>query len=343
MKSRNLTILFLITFLAVVASFMLAHKQTSQEDMSLNSGVEFADELQKNSEKINSIIVKIKDKTLNIKYDGSKWLLHGQDFAYPLDSRKVLDIVTNTANLKILEKKTSSPDRFERIGVQDPAKNTDSVSYSFITADGKEIFSMIVGKPRFEGKNNGTEFYARRNGNNQSWLVSGTYNVEKYFESWINNTIFNLKKDRIQKISVNFNSGETDYNIFKTLPGEKFYSISYSGPKPLKSQYILDTVAESLSKIKLIDVRPEKELEFEKNHVVNTRFDTFDGITVSVDSYKEGGDLWIRMSASSDNPSDEADKINSLAKGWAFKVIGNETEYMYMKLEGLLAEEEEKK
>ena len=95
------------------------------------------------------------------------WVVENRD-GYEADYAMVRSLFTNLAEAKLIEAKTSNPDNYSRLGVEDIEEaNAQGVQFS-IEGLGDPV-KIVAGNPGTVGKNSQ---YVRRVGEKQGWLIN---------------------------------------------------------------------------------------------------------------------------------------------------------------------------
>src|SRR5690606_10542242 len=100
-------------------------------------------------------------------------------------------LIAGLADMRYVERKTSIPERFHRLGLEDiDAELSDSAHLRVLDGNGESLADVIVGRPSarfFGGHSSGT--YIREPGTNNTWLVSGVTNVQTRLVPWLARSI----------------------------------------------------------------------------------------------------------------------------------------------------------
>ncbi len=136
---------------------------------------------------------------------------------YPADVAKLRKLLLALGEARIVEQKTSNPANFPVIGVEDPAQPGATGAEITVTAqDGKH--AVIVGKPIGEGN------FARRSGENTSYVVEPAITFETEPRYWIETRLIDVPAASIQSIEVKPASG-AGYVIRRLKPNEDGFGL----------------------------------------------------------------------------------------------------------------------
>jgi hypothetical protein len=114
---------------------------------------------------------------------------------YAADTTKLRKLLLALTDAKIVEQKTSNPASFPMIGVEDPTKpGAGGIQIEYTDKSGTH--SVIIGKSA------GTGNFARRGGENTSYLVEPGVSVESEPRFWIDTKLIDIAASAIQSIAV---------------------------------------------------------------------------------------------------------------------------------------------
>ena len=237
-------------------------------------------------------------KTVNIFHGGDQpavsmagsdgtWTV-SQRNNYAADSGKIKGLLLALESAKLREEKTSNPDNYATLGVQDAGTR---LSLQGLSAP----IDLIVGKSDAGGHGN----YVRLKGDAKSWLINEQLDVPTDASGWLHRDIVSIGADRIQEAKVEVGS-EPHYSVFKEKRSDMNFDV-----KPLPKGRELNTVsapngiAQTLVNLQLDDVRPIIELSSAKS-AAQTTIQTFDGLSINVKGFEVDGKHWITIHAAFD-------------------------------------------
>jgi hypothetical protein len=245
------------------------------------------------------------DASYTLERNESGWGLSEMG-GYPVDEKRVERLLVTLAELEKLDPKTSKPDRYAELGVQDPAPEAESARVALAGSGGEELAALIVGKPR-EGRGPAA-FYARKPGDAQSWLVDGRIDVKNEGKDWLEKEILRVERDRVRSVEIVHPDGETVV-IAKDAPKDTDFAVrDVPAGKELKYPSIGNGVASALEWLSLEEVVPAGSVELGPSPTV-AKFTTFDGLVVTATTAEKDGKVYARFEAAYDasaRPADEA-------------------------------------
>jgi hypothetical protein len=279
MNTKHLSILAILTLMVVIAAVVLTQPKTTTTETT-----KFFPDLLSNLENVTEIKVTTKDDSATlIRNAEGQWGLK-EKHHYPVAADKIRNLLIGAADLTILEPKTSNPELYSKIGVEDvTAEGSNSAQVTFQTAEGKTVGSVIVGDDRI-AKVDSTrrEIYVRKPDDKQTWLTLGQLPLEKKTKNWLLDEIIHIENDDIRQLSLTQIDGEKTL-IFKNQPDDQDYQLAdLPENAKVKSTYTLKNMATTLSHLKLDDVTVASDVEFDDNAVNSAVFSSFDGLEVTM-------------------------------------------------------------
>ena len=122
---------------------------------------------------------------------------------YPVEEPKLRGLLTALTELRLTEPRTTDPQEFNRLGVEDPTADKAGTAnlLRVLDAKGEPIVSVIVGHRRMRTQGNvPEEVYVRKPGDNQSWLAEGSLQADADPQVWLNRAIINISRALITKV-----------------------------------------------------------------------------------------------------------------------------------------------
>jgi len=244
------------------------------------------------------------------------------------------------SDAKIREEKTSNPENYSIIGVEDPAKPGATGAQIELTAqDGKH--DVIVGKSAGEGN------FVRRAGEKTSYIVEPGISFEAEPRYWIDTHLLDVATDKIQSIESKPATG-TAYavrrmTVSEPKPADAKATATAPAGAPPASKFVLEgapsgrqpadpqTLAPSpttLSSLAAEDVAPAGDIDFSKPSVVTVTL--ADGSVLTLTGAVVGDKRWIQVAA----PKDVS--LNAKTQGRAFEIAPYRYDAIFRPLEQLL-------
>jgi hypothetical protein len=263
---------------------------------------------------------------------------------YPADVSKLQKLLLALADAKIVEEKTSNPANFPIIGVEEPtAAGATGAGLTLTAKDGKH--QIIVGKPVGEGD------FARRGGENSSYVVEPAIPLDTEARSWIEARLIDIPAAQVQSVELKLPPvpapasaaatpkaaasapSAASYAVRRLKPAEDNFSIDGvpAGRKALDARALAPSPT-MLSTLDVDDVAPVGSIDFSKPALATiTLADgnviTFTG-TVAADKH------WVQLSESKDAA------FNTKTQGRAFEIPSYRYDAIFRPLDQVLAPKE---
>jgi hypothetical protein len=266
---------------------------------------------------------------------------------YPADVPKLKKLLLALSDAKIREEKTSNPDSYAVIGVEDPSQPGASGTQIELTAqNGKH--AVIVGKSAGEGS------FIRRAGEKTSYIVEPAISVEAEPRYWIDTRLLDIPTDKIQSVESKPASGAA-YSVHRVPanpstanppaanPAPANPAPAGPSPAPAADKFVLDgvpsgrqaadsqTLAPSpahFSNLTVEDVVPAGDIDFSKPSTVTVTL--ADGSVITFTGAVIGDKRWIKVAA----PKDAV--LSAKANGRAFEMASYRYDGIFRPLELLL-------
>lgn len=270
--------------------------------------------------------------------DGSFSLVRGKSgewtapdkFGYPADDKKVRELIVTMRDMKLIEPKTTRPDRFARLDVEDvTGKGAKSRKVRLETASGEVLAEAIVGKNRYRLtglQDSGT--YIRLAKGKRAWLASGKLSVGKTLADWLDREVVNLASDSVGRVDIS-PQGAQAYSVERPNKDTPFQLEPVPDGRSVNKE-LIPPLASALAYVEFDDVKPRTDLALPAERH-RAKVTTFDGVEVSVEVAKVGKADWAVFSAryAGDPAADtdaakaareRAEKIDRRVRDWAYQI-----------------------
>lgn len=267
-------------------------------------------------------------------------------FDYQVDENDVRRLVIGISDMRYIERKTSRPDRFERLEVDDvDGINAESAYVRISGADGAVLAEAIIGRPsaRFiDGSSSGT--YIREPETNNVWLVSSLANVQTRLVPWLERTIVTVPANIVANVTLAGSEGSLELSR-ENAESEAFVLADAPEGRALNNRKVT-AISRSLADVSLEDVKPRADLILPDDAQTAT-VTTFDGLAVTVRLAKIDSKSWAVFEAAYvGNFADQSDaakaarlsvtEINKRVGEWVYWVPSATFENLTTKLEDVL-------
>jgi hypothetical protein len=315
---------------AVVAIVLIVVEQVSAESPSVG-GTPMFPALRDQIEDLQQVVIETNRYSLTLENRDGTWV--AADLGdYPIESDPLVQIISSLTDMTTVEPKTSNPDWYRYIQVDNPADVTDpsvtpGVHIMARAADGATLVDAIFGAPSSSigyARNGGT--FVRRTDEAQAWLVQGAIQVPTFQEDWFSQ-LLSIPGTDIARITillgdevvldaekVNFATGDYELTYLSDQIGPAGSTANDNGLRGV-AQGVVST---SFEAVRLADT-----VTF-ADDARTVRFVTSSGLQLDVRLGEADGDIWVTYQASAPEGSDavaEAQSINERADRWAFKLL----------------------
>ncbi len=257
-------------------------------------------------------------KTLVLDRKGDHWGVadHGD---YPAIATRVHGLLAALTELRLVERRTSDPAEFARLGLDDPSATAGSTLLRVLDAEGHPLAELLVGHQRVHaggagGEGDAAEVYVRRPVENQAWLATGRLDVDADAQSWVDRDIASIDHTQVKAVSVSH--GETHLDFAQE--GDKLVMKVPPDHPPLADSRVED-IGRALEFLSFADVQPADKMPGSPDG--DSTYTLADGVYLSVAVTKAGEDYWGRFDARGDGEAAaKAKSLHDRLNPWAYKL-----------------------
>ncbi len=312
---RGKTLLILLALVAVAAgALVLFDTSTAPVDGATQArlGQPVFPGLKDRLNDVTAISVSSAEGQIRVVRDGTEWHVAAKD-GYPANFDAVRRTLIATSDLVVLEARTTKPELFVKLGVEDPAAaGATSTLLTLQGADGAPVASLVVGKP---GPGHDT-LYVRRATENSSWLARGPLDVPREPNEWIDLHLPKLAINRVKSVTVTHADGDV-VTVAREKADDAIWAVQEMGEGMQPSSPTVGRVlAAALESVDFEDVRAAATAPLTGDDQAVTVFTTFDGLQLTATSAVADGKTWFTMAASKlDMPSEPAPDTDAASSG----------------------------
>ena len=362
MKRNSLIVLAIVAAVVIVLASLAVRQRTFETKPSAGGGLMYGELLGKVNS-VASIRVNNGSEIFTISRGAQGWGI-AEKSHYPVKYDLVKKMIMGVAELDLVGAKTKDPSRHGALGLNVPeAEEGGSVGLVLLDDSGETLASLLVGRTERAG---GARRYVRRPDENQTWLSSGGIDPDRKPLDWTDMILTQIRHDRIRKVE--FMHPDGDQAVLERMDQSGF-NFTYLGiPEGMRTvtPTQLNSVAGALAFLNMKDVRLAKELDFGPTKASIAKFETWDGIVITVSTIDVDDNKWARFDAqfdeslvventppadSSVNESDEeaeevedphatfreeAATISARTQGWAYVLDDNKMEQLRRRNEDLI-------
>jgi hypothetical protein len=363
MSRRRLVVLMIAALIAISGALYLSAQRNLPRDV---HGTLLWPALAGELDSVTSLSV-LKGGTtpsVTVHKQGQDWTV-AERANYPADVPKLRKLLLALSDTKIREEKTSNPDNYSIIGVEDPTKpGATGAQIELAAKDGKH--GIIVGKSESGGN------FVRRAGESTSYVVEPAISFEAEPRYWIDTRLLDIATDKIQSIEFKPVTGPV-YSLHRVVePSKKAADakatdtkakdakakdakaadVKMAGapaatppptPTPPATKFVLEGVPSGrqaadaqtlapppnfLSSLADEDVSQVGDVDFSKPMIVTVTLT--DGSVITLTGTAVGDKRWIQVAAAKDAA------LSAKAQGRAFEIATYRYDGIFKPLEQLL-------
>jgi len=256
-----------------------------------------------------------------IRKTSDNWVVESRD-DYPADIGKIKELLLQLADAKTIERKTSNPELYSRLGVSDPAMALSDGTR--LQVSGNEVdYDIVIGNVAQPGSR-----YVRKFADSQSWLIDKDPALPDSATDWMVRDIVDLKSSDVRAVTIMQADGEEIRISRESTDVANFDVANIPDGRELSYATVANSIAGTLAALTLDDVRQGGALE---ENVVTTTFETFAGASVVVLTSKEDDESWISLSGTS----------AALTEGWQYKIADYKADQLTRRWDDILKAEPE--
>ena len=307
MKTRSLIVLAVVA-VVVIAGAVFAVRDRESGTRHRVVGEPLFPGLIESVNSVASVEVTQGEDRYTIVRDGDVWGL-AEKGGYPAQFDMVKKTIVGVAEIALVEAKTSKRDRLAELYLAEPdAEDGAGTRIARRGEDGAELAAMILGKAARGGEG---RRYVRRAGEDQAWLAEVAVDIGAQPMDWVDKTMTKLRPDRLRRVSITHDDDGDDVVLEKADKENSNFTVPVlpEGAK-VKAAMEINGIVSALSFLNIEDVAPVADIAFEGETLVTTRYETFDGLVITLTSVTVGDIVWARFEAAYDaalaDPVEEA-------------------------------------
>ena len=316
-------------------------------------------------EQLNSVVrvrVTGREGIFNLVRSGDTWVVEEKD-GYPVDPDRVHKLLVGAAGMKRVESKTSDPERYPKLWLEDPTgEDSKSVHFALENDAGTELANWVLGNRRpSKSDATRTELYIRVADDPMAWLAEGSVPGGQGILDWIDRGVARIDRERLRAVEVVRADGSV-VAVNKTRPADPDFALRDIPPgREPDSQYRINDIGRFLEDLRFEDVAKSSTLDFAGSVDKRMRATTFDGLRIRLETVMRDGEAWAQLHAEVDEglvetpvdaadasggesgeaPKDtaggllpmdevraEAERLNAQWSGWAYELPSFKRDYL---------------
>jgi hypothetical protein len=337
MTARRVGLLLVAAIVVIVLGVWLSSRKVRIEDNAAGTPVLKALKAQLND--VTEVrLAKGDGSRTTLKKQPNGWVVAERD--YPADTTKVRKLLIDLSSLESIEAKTSDPEKYPLLGVEDVNKPT-ATGTRIEAVTPKQTLGVIIGKT--SGSKSG---YVRATEAKQSVLATPIIQASPDPKQWLDTTLLDIPEARVKEVEVTVPGGPA-YKVAREKKEQTDFTVT---PIPKRRELSSPTVANgygsALALLTLQDVKkaPEGSLATVASTSPRVTFRTFDGLELQITGHLDGDHrlISIEPKSTAKETADEAQKLEARVKGWQFEIPNYKYDALFRPLEDLLKKPETK-
>ena len=293
MNRKSFSYLLIVTALVVIAAFWVGSKSENKDQ----SGQKLFPDLAQHINDVSEISGTTNEGTFTLLRQDNNWVVK-ESSNYGSDKVVVQNFLRGVNNLKRLQAKTSNPELYKKIELQEvTVKGSKSVRY-VLKKDDKVVADLLFGKQR-PAKSDRTrdEFYVRLLDDPQSWLVEGKVKLLKSADDWLDQNVLEVDRSRIRQVTVTHTGAEQVVVRREKRTDRDYTLIDVPEGVKIDSQFAVNDVANSFASIKMEAVHPNSVVNIDDGSGIKAVMETFDGLRVVMRTAKKADTTYVNYEA----------------------------------------------
>ncbi len=240
------------------------------------------------------IEIRAQDGAVTIAHDGERWVVASRD-NFPARFERVKEALVQLTELDVLETKTSMPEKYGQIGVDEVENAGSTARRVAVYGDGgPPLLELLVGKERPATGLTPPSHYVRKAGEQGALLVQGALGFSAKTNDWLDNAIVDVAADRVRRITVNPREG-APVVITKASREAQFFDLDHvpKGSAP-RSKALVSSLGGLLLGVAFDDVAKASIVEGLVPRTI-VEVQTFDGLVTTLEEYDVKEKVYVKF------------------------------------------------
>ena len=252
------------------------------------------------------------------------WLVKEKN-QYPADISKIRTSLLAIAEAKIMEQKTSNPDLYSKLGVEDVSSESAQGVKVHLEYDGN-VSNIVIGKP---GPQINKTRYVRNEDSNTSWLIDRKIDLNHDAAYWLRKDIFSVEPDEVLEVIISLADGSR-LEIKNTNQEENSFEVTnLTDPESQVVDAELHQVTNALSSFQLLDVVTDTSVIGDDNKTMDVSYHLKNGILINLTGYEIEQDNFVAIDVKEsskdgmnidDQVKEEVSRLQDITAGWIYKI-----------------------
>ena len=295
--SRSVLILAAVTLVAVGAVFFVERESGTVD----HGGEVVFPALLEQVNSVERVRVTGHEGAFTLARDGDRWVVEEKE-RYAADPDRVHKLLLGAAGMKRVEPKTSNPDLYPKLWLEDPTgEDSKSVRFVLENAAGTALADWVLGDSRPSKSDAArTELFIRVADDPLAWLVEGSVPGGSTIIDWIDRMVARIDRERLRDVEVVHADGAV-VAVNRPDPADADFSLQgVPADRETDSQYRVNDIGRFLEDLRFEDVARSSSLDFSGSVDKRLRITTFDGLRVDVEAIMRDGEAWVQLRAEAD-------------------------------------------
>ncbi len=215
---------------------------------------------------------------------------------YPLKTARLRELLEALAEAEFQEAKTSNPQQYHHLGLQDIKEEDSKALHITIERKGQPALDVLIGN-KAAGWNTS---YARLLSDPQSWVLDREITVDRETVDWIEQDVIDIDLDRVQSVEHTAPDGET-LRISKEHPDQPVFDVdAIPEGKVLTYEAVPEVIADVIDNLRLEDVAPADGFPWPQDSTYLGTFRTFDGLVITSRAQKRDDEHFVALDVAYD-------------------------------------------
>lgn len=297
MKTKHLLMLIVLSVVMILLGIWLQRERTiSSETVSLGLLVPG---LKDAINEVNAIrVIKPGNKTVfSIARIDDRWQVKEKD-DYTANVGKIRELLLKISQARITEQKTSNPDLYKRLAVQDIGIEDDESRTRQLEIEGlnnSPVRLIIGGTP----SNGADATYVRHAGEESSWLVNVALEIDGDPLNWLDRTVMDIPPEQVYRITINHKGSQPI--VLQRTSADDLSLILQNIPQGRKQATgVGNTVAVAIAGLSFEDVAQASKFDIDNNSQSSIRYETFDGLVIDAVVFADKDINYVHFNVSFD-------------------------------------------
>lgn len=294
MKGHHLGLLIVAAVLAIVAAFWT----TSIREPAVSGGETGNALFPDLAGQLNSVTgVKLtgpgNTTIATLNRSDTVWTL-AEKYDHPANIAELRELLLQLSQARLLEEKTSNPEYYERLGVQDIA-SADAAGV-LVELEGVAMPAVIIGDTVAARE----AVYVRPAGEAASWLAGGSIVIASETMQWLDREALDINVSKIAEIEITHPDGHK-LRAHKIKFGQPDFEVAdIPAGRELQSDNIANAIASAIQNLQVDDVAPFGDSEFASLSTTQVVYRAFDGQVITAVLAAKDDKHYVHFSVSVD-------------------------------------------